>query len=203
MRERGCSRVSSCILTNYMTPRPFDVAVIGGGPAGMMAAGRAAEQGAHVVLIEKNPSLGKKLLITGGGRCNILNAEFDTHALVAKYGRKGKSLFSTFSQLDASATIEFFQSRGIPTALLHKVSEPRSPNIREYLEQKRIDLVINIPSHTSSQEQTDGYYIRRLATDHGISLITNVQLAKRLVEALAQENPEKLECIAWPQLLEI
>ena len=49
-----------------------DVAVIGGGPAGMMAAGRAAELGASVLLIEKNPALGRKLLITGGGRCNVL-----------------------------------------------------------------------------------------------------------------------------------
>ena len=51
---------------NYL----FDIAVIGGGPAGMMAAGRAAELGARVVLIEKNASAGKKLLITGKGRCN-------------------------------------------------------------------------------------------------------------------------------------
>ncbi len=91
----------------------FDVAVIGGGPAGMMAAGRAAELGASVVLLEKNPGLGKKLLITGGGRCNILSAEFDTHKLVARYGKKGKSLYSTFSQFDAQATWDFFESRGL------------------------------------------------------------------------------------------
>ena len=52
----------------------FDVLIIGGGPAGMIAAGRAAELGARVLLLEKNSNLGKKLLITGGGRCNILNA---------------------------------------------------------------------------------------------------------------------------------
>jgi len=91
----------------------FDVAVIGGGPAGMMAAGRAAELGARVVLLEKNPVLGKKLLLTGGGRCNILNAEFDTHTLVAKYGNKGKPLYSAFSQFDAQATWDFFESRGL------------------------------------------------------------------------------------------
>ena len=49
-------------------PAVWDVVVIGGGPAGMMAAVRAAERGAHVVLLEKNKSVGKKLLITGGGR---------------------------------------------------------------------------------------------------------------------------------------
>jgi predicted Rossmann fold flavoprotein len=92
----------------------FDVAVIGGGPAGMMAAGRAAESGARVILIEKNAGLGKKLLITGGGRCNIFNAEYDTHRLVEKYGAKGKSLFSAFSQFDAQATRAFFESHGLP-----------------------------------------------------------------------------------------
>jgi len=79
----------------------------------MIAAARAAELGAKVILLEKNPGLGKKLLISGGGRCNILNAEFDTHQLVAKYGKKGKSLFSTFSQFDAQATWDFFESKGL------------------------------------------------------------------------------------------
>jgi predicted flavoprotein YhiN len=55
----------------------FDVAVIGGGPAGMMAAGRASELGAKVVLIEKSKKLGRKLLLTGKGRCNITQAVFD------------------------------------------------------------------------------------------------------------------------------
>lgn len=91
----------------------FDVVVIGGGPAGMIAAGRAAELGARVLLLEKNQSLGKKLLLSGGGRCNILHAEFDTHKLVAKYGRKGKSLHSTFSRFSAQATWDFFESHGL------------------------------------------------------------------------------------------
>jgi predicted Rossmann fold flavoprotein len=93
--------------------KTYDVAVIGGGPAGMMAAGRAAELGASVVLLEKNPSLGKKLLITGGGRCNVFNAEYDVHRLAEKYGKKGKALFSVFSQFDAEASKEFFESRGL------------------------------------------------------------------------------------------
>lgn len=101
-----------CSATLYGM-QAFDVVVIGGGPAGMMAAGRAAELGAKVVVLEKNAGTGKKLLITGGGRCNILNAEFNTHLLVEKYGRKGKSLFSTFSQFDAQATWNFFEERGL------------------------------------------------------------------------------------------
>ncbi len=96
-----------------MTTLTYDIAVIGGGPAGMMAAGRAAEKGARVLLIEKNKELGKKLLITGGGRCNITNAEFTTRALAARYGDKGKFLLSPFSQFNSQNTFTFFESRGL------------------------------------------------------------------------------------------
>ncbi len=91
----------------------WDVAVIGGGPAGMMAAGRAAERGLHVILIEKNESLGKKLLITGGGRCNITNAELDTRALLSKFKDDGKFLFSAFSQWAVQETLDFFHAKNL------------------------------------------------------------------------------------------
>ena len=106
-----------------------------------------------------------------------------------------------FSFLATARTHEFLESRGINSGLLYKVSEPRSPNIREYLESRRLDLVINIPTHSSSTERTDGYFIRRLSTDHGIPLITNVQLLKRFVEALTREDVDNLPILAWPDLL--
>ncbi len=93
----------------------WDVAVIGGGPAGMMAAGRAAEMGARVILLEKNTGLGKKLLITGGGRCNVTNAEFDNRVLLAKFKESGKFLFSPFSEFAVQDTLDFFHTRGMPT----------------------------------------------------------------------------------------
>ncbi|MFA6432823.1 MAG: aminoacetone oxidase family FAD-binding enzyme [Candidatus Paceibacterota bacterium] len=93
----------------------FDVAVIGGGPAGMMAAGRAAERGLRVVLLEKNPGLGKKLLITGGGRCNVTNAEFDDRALLAKFKDSGKFLFSAFAKHSVEESLKFFHSRHMDT----------------------------------------------------------------------------------------
>ncbi|HVW67020.1 MAG TPA: carbamoyl-phosphate synthase (glutamine-hydrolyzing) large subunit [Candidatus Peribacteraceae bacterium] len=98
-------------------------------------------------------------------------------------------------------THEFLKARDIPSVMLHKVSEPRSPNIREYLEKQRADLVVNIPTHDGTQEQTDGYFIRRLATDRGIPLITNVQLFKRIVEAMLEQKDEKTQLLPWPQLL--
>ncbi|MFA5997433.1 MAG: NAD(P)/FAD-dependent oxidoreductase [Candidatus Paceibacterota bacterium] len=92
-----------------------DVAVIGGGPAGMMAALHAAKGAAKVVLVEKNKTLGKKLLITGGGRCNLTNAIFDNRELAQKFGKKGKFLLSPFSKWSAQDTIDFFEERGMPT----------------------------------------------------------------------------------------
>src|SRR5258708_5573180 len=89
----------------------WDVVVIGGGPAGMMAAGRAAERGSRVLLIEKNESLGKKLLITGGGRCNVTNAELDTRKLLEKFKENGKFLFSAFSNFGVKQALEFFHIR--------------------------------------------------------------------------------------------
>jgi len=98
-----------------MTNDNWDVAVIGGGPAGMMAAGRAAERGAKVILIEKNRSLGRKLLITGGGRCNVTNAELDNRKFLSKFRESGDFLFSAFSQWNVSQTLDFFHSRGMET----------------------------------------------------------------------------------------
>ncbi len=91
----------------------FDIAVIGGGPAGMMAAGRAAELGVKVVLIEKNEILGKKLLITGKGRCNFTNNELDIRKFAEKFGRNGRFLYSALALFGARKVIDFFESRGV------------------------------------------------------------------------------------------
>lgn len=92
-----------------------DVLVIGAGPAGMMAAISAAKEGVSVILVEKNKTPGKKLLITGGGRCNVTNATFDNRALAEKYGKRGKFLLSPFSKWGAQSTIDFFESHDMPT----------------------------------------------------------------------------------------
>lgn len=102
-------------LTSETSTAKYDVVVIGGGPSGMMAAGRAASLGAKVVILEKNKTLGKKLLITGGGRCNVTNAEFDNQKLLAKFKQEGKFLFSPFSTWSVKETLEFFNSRNMPT----------------------------------------------------------------------------------------
>ncbi|WP_136061698.1 BaiN/RdsA family NAD(P)/FAD-dependent oxidoreductase [Pontiella sulfatireligans] len=92
----------------------FDVIVVGGGPAGMMAAGHAAEYGRRVLLVEKNRMLGEKLNLTGGGRCNITNAEFDVRTFLSFFGNASKFLFSPFSRFAVQETFDFFEERGLP-----------------------------------------------------------------------------------------
>ena len=93
----------------------WDVVVIGGVPAGMMAAGRAAERGRSVLLLEKNPALGKKLLITGGGRCNVTNNQRDIRALALHYKGSDQFLMSAFAQHAVGETLAFFHRHGMKT----------------------------------------------------------------------------------------
>ncbi|MDO4316143.1 MAG: NAD(P)/FAD-dependent oxidoreductase [Oscillospiraceae bacterium] len=89
------------------------IVVIGGGPAGMMAAVCAAEQGCAVTLLEPNERLGKKLNITGKGRCNVTN-NADPETLLANTPKNGKFLYSAFSRFDGRDTMAFFERLGVP-----------------------------------------------------------------------------------------
>lgn len=95
----------------------YDLAIIGGGPAGLMAGNRASELGAKVILIEKNERLGTKLLLTGHGRCNLTNKIDDHKILADRYGRNGKFLLSGFSKFDADDAIAFFNKHGVATKM--------------------------------------------------------------------------------------
>ena len=92
----------------------YDVIVIGAGPAGMMAAGRAAMLGASVLVLEKNNTMGAKLSITGGERCNITNNTPDPKQFLEKFPQAKKYLYSPFSVFNVTHTIDFFESRGLP-----------------------------------------------------------------------------------------
>ncbi len=89
------------------------VVVIGGGPAGMMAAGQAALRGHSVTLIEKMNKVGRKLYITGKGRCNVTNA-VDPEGLIANTPGNPYFLYSAFYTFDSSAVMSFFEGLGVP-----------------------------------------------------------------------------------------
>lgn len=81
----------------------------------MMAAGRAAALGKSVVLLEKNATLGVKLLITGGGRCNVTNNKTEMRTMVSQYKGNDQFLYSAFSQFDVKDSLGFFHKRGMET----------------------------------------------------------------------------------------
>ena len=91
----------------------FDGIVIGGGPAGMFAAITAAGQGQRVLLLEKNGRLGKKLLITGKGRCNVTNCCTGQEVL-QNTPRNGRFLYSAMAAFPPEKTMAFFESHGCP-----------------------------------------------------------------------------------------
>ena len=91
----------------------YDVIAVGGGAAGMMSAIAAAENGVKALLIEKNDRMGKKLAITGKGRCNVTN-NCDLNTLMDNIPNNGRFLYSSLSQYMPGDTMEFFESMGVP-----------------------------------------------------------------------------------------
>lgn len=91
----------------------YDLIVVGGGPAGIFAAGFAARSGARVLLLEKNRRCGAKLLITGKGRCNLTNSEADPRKFVEAFGRNGKAFLTALYAFGVQEVAAFFESRGL------------------------------------------------------------------------------------------
>lgn len=92
------------------------IIVVGGGPAGMMAAIVAAEGGAAVTLFEKNPRVGRKLGITGKGRCNLTNTA-DVEEIIKNMPGNGKFLYSALKNFSSGDTVNFFESLGVATKI--------------------------------------------------------------------------------------
>lgn len=88
-----------------------DVIIIGGGPAGMFAAITAAKQGKKVLLMERNDRLGKKLLITGKGRCNVTN-NCDVQEILQNIPRNGRFLYSAMAAMPPEKVMKFFEFNG-------------------------------------------------------------------------------------------
>ncbi|MDD6217266.1 MAG: NAD(P)/FAD-dependent oxidoreductase [Roseburia sp.] len=131
------------------------VIVIGGGPAGMFAAIAAAEIGHDVTILEKNEKLGKKLYITGKGRCNITNAS-DMEVLFSNVMTNAKFLYSAFYAYDNQRVIDFFEENGLATKIergnrVFPVSDHSSDviaTLTKVLRQKKVEVKL----HTEVKE---------------------------------------------------
>jgi carbamoyl-phosphate synthase large subunit len=130
----------------------------------------------------------KKNILLSIGRIEDKTALLESAKILQKHGY---NLFAT------EGTSQFLNENGVKNSLVHKVSTGKSPNLLDYLEKKKLDFVIDIPKNYTRREITDGYLIRRTAIDMNIPLITNVQVAKMLIEAFTKYKLEDLEILSW------
>lgn len=96
-----------------MNGKALKIAVVGGGAAGLTAAGRAGENGAEVTLFEKNRELGRKLAITGKGRCNVTNS-CDSDEFIKNVTKNGRFLYTAANRFTSADTMSFFEGLGVP-----------------------------------------------------------------------------------------
>jgi carbamoyl-phosphate synthase large subunit len=106
---------------------------------------------------------------------------------------KGLTIYAT------GGTHDFFAKNGVNTIVLGWPGDDRGPNTLDYLKEKKIDLVINIPKNLSSSELDNDYRIRRSAVDFNIPLITNARLASAFIFSFCKINPEEIGIKAWDE----
>ena len=127
-----------------------DIIVVGGGAAGLMAAGRAAELGAGVLLLEKTESCGKKILISGKTRCNLTNSA-ELKDFISMYGDNGRFLFSAFHNFFRPELLDFLNNHGLATKIerggrIFPVSDDAHDVVRvfkKYLSANKVQIKLN------------------------------------------------------------
>ncbi len=147
-----------------------DGIVIGGGPAGMFAAITAAEQGKKVLLLEKNNRLGKKLLITGKGRCNVTN-HCTGQEVLQNTPRNGRFLFSAMAAFPPEKTDTFFESHGCPLKVergnrVFPVSD-RSQSVLDCLQNELRRLHVTVSEERVTEILTAEGRVTGVRTDRG------------------------------------
>ena len=158
----------------------YDVIVAGGGAAGLMAAGTAASAGKKVVLLEKNRQLGRKLRITGKGRCNVTNA-CTVEEAVAASPRGGKFLYGALSAFPPQSVMEFFEARGVPLKIergrrVFPVSD-KAQDIAEALEDFLSETGVEVVQETLTAVLTEDGAVTGVRTSAGIYRGKSVILA--------------------------
>ena len=102
-----------------------------------------------------------------------------------------------FNLYATEGTAKFLEQNEIKTTLLHWPLDKKEPNTLTYIQERKIDLVINIPKSLEEEELTNDYLIRRKAVDFNIPLLTNAQAAKLFIESIHKKKMEDLEVKEW------
>ncbi|HEX7219085.1 MAG TPA: carbamoyl-phosphate synthase (glutamine-hydrolyzing) large subunit [Burkholderiales bacterium] len=143
-----------------------------------------------------------KAMISVGFKLPIRNVLLSTGPIAGKaaFLESARSLCTLGASLYAThGTAKFLRENDVEVTELFWPDEPQAPNTLEYLSARKFDLVINIPKHTGEEELANDYVIRRKAADFGIPLVTNIQLAQRLVEALSKKSIAELQIKSWQE----
>jgi predicted flavoprotein YhiN len=149
------------------TNRQAGVIVIGGGAAGLMAAGRAAQKGARVLLLEKMNGPGKKILVSGKTRCNLTNTA-ELKAFIAMYGQNGRFLYSAFSRFFRPELLAFFEQYGLITKVerggrIFPVSDNARDVVRvfhKYLSDNGVRAMSNAPVNAVTLENNSRFTVQ-------------------------------------------
>ncbi len=148
----------------------YDAVVIGSGAAGLFCAGHIAGQGKSVAIIEKNEKVGRKLMITGKGRCNVTNM-CDQNKLIESLTKNKKFMYSAFASFDAYDTFDFFESRGVPLKVergnrVFPVSD-RAVDIVDCLYKFIKDQNVIIINNTATKLETENGIITAVVLQNG------------------------------------
>jgi carbamoyl-phosphate synthase large subunit len=108
-----------------------------------------------------------------------------------KLVKNGFDLYAT------GGTADFLKENGVEVTPVGKASEETTPNLSSLIDEKKVDLVVNIPNSYSHQELTDGYNIRRKSIDGNVTLITNIQIAKLFISAICSGTQDRLKVEPW------
>jgi carbamoyl-phosphate synthase large subunit len=143
-----------------------------------------------------------KALLSVGFRLPIRNALLSTGPIEDKaaFLESARTLRAMGINLFATeGTAAFLRDHGVATTRLHWPTDVRSPNVLQFLQERKVDLAINIPKNSAEEELANDYLIRRKAADFGIPLITNIQLAQRFVEAISKKKLTELQIKSWQE----
>ena len=158
----------------------YDVLVIGGGPAGMFAAITAAQQGKRVLLLERNDRLGKKLLITGKGRCNVTN-NCDSAEILQNIPRNGRFLYSAMTEFPPKRIMDFLEDAGcrLKTERGNRVFPvtDKSQSVLDALQNEMRRYGVTVRSARVKKILTDDSGVCGVETDRGVYSSRSVILA--------------------------